>query len=345
MHSTIRNSLLWLSGTRVACATARLLSRLPDSDPFTLRVLTWHRILPTHESDGVYPGVISATPEQFAAQIELLASRYRVVSVDQVLQALCESVPLPPRAVLLTFDDAQTDFARHAAPRLRRLGLPSTLFVPTAYPGNASRVFWWNRIYRHAVTTPRRDAIGLHGTEFPLTTEGERQTTGRRLVKNLRSMPHETVLREVDRLCHELGGDEADGDVLDWDELRGLLPSGVTLAPHTRTHPLLNRVPLDIARSEVLGSIEDLQREIGQSPPVFAYPAGGHCEATARMLADAGILAAFTTQRGVNNLRSTRPQALQRINVGRRATEATLLCQLHSVGWALRNAVRGRAVD
>ena len=53
--------------------------------------------------------------------------------------ALTERKPLPERTVVLTFDDGYSDFYFSAAPVLRRLKLPATIFVPTGLCGGANR--------------------------------------------------------------------------------------------------------------------------------------------------------------------------------------------------------------
>ena len=105
---------------------------------------------------------------------------------------------------------------------------------------------------------------------------------------------------------------------------------GVSLAPHSRTHPLLHRVPRDEARDEILGSASDLEREVGHSPPVFAFPAGGHSAEVVRILADADFAAAFTIARGTNDVRQADWLRLRRINVGARATLPLVRAQLLS---------------
>jgi peptidoglycan/xylan/chitin deacetylase (PgdA/CDA1 family) len=116
--------------------------------------------------------------------------------------------------------------------------------------------------------------------------------------------------------------------VLSWPELGRLHFEGVVLAPHSRTHPLLDRVPLETAREEIVGSLEDLAREIGSVPRVFAYPAGGENAEVARVLGEEGFELGFTTERGRNDLREADWLRLRRINVGRASTLALLRAQL-----------------
>jgi peptidoglycan/xylan/chitin deacetylase (PgdA/CDA1 family) len=103
--------------------------------------------------------------------------------------------------------------------------------------------------------------------------------------------------------------------VLGWDALRRLAADGVTLAPHTRTHPLLPRLDPALLDQEIRGSRDDLAEATGASEPVFAYPSGATSEAVAACVADSGFRVAFTTRRGVNDLRAADWLALRRINV------------------------------
>jgi peptidoglycan/xylan/chitin deacetylase (PgdA/CDA1 family) len=78
-------------------------------------------------------------PAEFAAQMEYLQTEgyHPVTAAD--LAASRSGRPLPPRPVVLTFDDAYTDFYSAALPVLRRHGFGATLYVPTAYVGTTTR--------------------------------------------------------------------------------------------------------------------------------------------------------------------------------------------------------------
>ena len=94
-------------------------------------ILTYHSI-----SDGDSPLKIS--PKLFTEQMEWLQANVRVAPLAEVVVALAERKPLPERTVALTFDDGFRDFYSSAAPVLRRLGLPATIFLPTGYCGRTN---------------------------------------------------------------------------------------------------------------------------------------------------------------------------------------------------------------
>ena len=122
--------------------------------------------------------------------------------------------------------------------------------------------------------------------------------------------------------------------MLGWDDLRRLAGDGVALAPHTRHHPLLDRVALDRAVDEIQGSLADLERETGAVAPVsrvLAYPSGSHGESAVEAARRAGMRLAMTTSRGGNDLRRADPLRLRRINVGGRSSVPLIRGQL---AWA-----------
>ncbi len=363
------------SGVRRVAASpqfARLvdvLERLVPARPDTLAVLTFHRVTP--DRPDVVPGMLSATPDGFAALLDAVARRQRIVGIDEVLRRARGGRRLRRRSLLLTVDDAYADFAEHAWPALRARGLPVVLFVPTAYPDAPDRAFWWERLFGAIRATDRSTIDGPDGP-LPLTTEAEREAAYRRLRGALKAMPHEELLRCVDDLVAALGGGatsaaggaetgadgsatpanaaaaatsatseaggsaatpaapaaSADGRVLGWDELRRLRSEGVSLAPHTRTHPLLSRLPGDAGEAEIAGSREDLLRMTGSDLPVFAYPSGATSAEAADAARRAGIEIAFTTERGVNDLRSADWLGLRRINVSVRTPSALVRAQM-----------------
>ncbi len=315
-----------------------LAERMDGRAPGLLRVLTYHRVDRPEARPELNPSLISATPEAFETQMRWLAAQYRVVSLGEVIEAGRGGAPLPPRAVLVTFDDACVDFATHAWPVLARLGLPATLFVPTAYPDQPGRAFWWDRLYRclHSAGAPAVLATAVGS--LPLDSPGERARAYRTLSQQVKRLPHGEAMALVDATClacaEPPAGDAAGGPaVLGWDALRRLAREGVALAPHTRTHPLLHRVGSDEAEREIMGSRADLEREIGAVPPVFAYPDGGYDVTTLEILSRLGFELAFTTRRGINRWgrlqgEGTRRLELHRINVGRRVTPAVFRARL-----------------
>ena len=286
-----------------------------------LRVLTYHRVLDPAGAAASDPALVSATPAVFDRQMRHLAERYRPVSAEAVLAAARGERALPHRAVLVTFDDAYRDFGEVAWPILRRRGIPATVFVPTAYPGEPAREFWWDRLHR-AASASRCASLDLAPLgSLPLDGVEARRASIRALQDYLKRAPHAEAMLLVERICAALGEvAPARGEVLGWGELRELAREGVALCAHTRTHPVLDRIPLAEARAEIRGSRDDLLREIGSSPPLFAYPFGAFDAAVAEVVREEGFELAVTCLDGHNPLPFREPARLTRTNITTRTS-------------------------
>ena len=289
----------------------------------TPAVLTYHRIGDPRRGP---PGIVSATRKAFERQMRWLAGTGRAVSLDDVLRARDGGAPLPRGAVLVTFDDAYRDFDEHAWPVLRRLGIPVALFVPTAYPGSPGRAFWWDRLF--AAIDAARGTIATPLGSLPLHAAWQRRRTYRALREHIKSLPHDAAMALVDELVNALAAPPAHGAVLSWPVLRRLAREGVALGAHSRTHPLLSRVPEQRVATEIAGSVEDLHRETGGIPSAFAFPGGAVPPGADRVLRAAGIRLAFTTSAGVTAPDAPDWLALRRINVGRRRSQTSWLATI-----------------
>ena len=85
---------------------------------------------------------LEITPETFGRQLAALADDgYRTVSLGRAL-GLDGEDSLPPRPIVITFDDGTLDFWEHAKPALDRYGFSATLFVVTGHVGGQST---WDR--------------------------------------------------------------------------------------------------------------------------------------------------------------------------------------------------------
>ena len=88
--------------------------------------------------------------------------------------------------------------------------------------------------------------------------------------------------------------------VLKWSSVKALQGQGLTVAGHSRTHELLDRLDAAALTEEVAGCRDDLVRELGFCLPLFAYPNGNVDRRVMSAVDAAGFKLGFTTVRGVN---------------------------------------------
>jgi peptidoglycan/xylan/chitin deacetylase (PgdA/CDA1 family) len=298
--------------------------------PNLLHVLTYHRVGDAAAQPGCYPRIM-VSPKVFEEQMRYLAANYHVISMSELLKAYWSDATLPPRTALITFDDAYRDFAEAAWPILQRYGLPVTLFVPTAFPDQPARLFWWDQLYHALCLTARQDDLATSAGNFALGTLAQREEAFSRLRDYVKRLPHGEAMAWVAQVCNQLDVDPPAPSVLSWQALRQLAQAGVTLGAHTQTHPLLNRISAEGIRTEITGSLRDLQREAGSSAPIlpiFAYPSGECNDEVVHILKEEGFALAFTTMRGANALHTFDPLRIRRYNVGQHTTLPVLRTQL-----------------
>jgi peptidoglycan/xylan/chitin deacetylase (PgdA/CDA1 family) len=102
-----------------------------------------------------------------------------------------------------------------------------------------------------------------------------------------------------------------------WDQVRGLRQRGFDIGAHTRTHVDLGRLSGMEAQREIFESRRELEREIGESAELFAYPYGGMdqmSEANRALVEEAGFRCCCSSVGGINTA-GTSPFHVRRIPI------------------------------
>jgi peptidoglycan/xylan/chitin deacetylase (PgdA/CDA1 family) len=131
-----------------------------NGDDRSLRVLMYHKVNDLPNNRMSIP--VSHFDEQMA---ELRELGYETVDLDAVLAHYLEQKPLPPGAVLITFDDGYRDNLVNAAPVLRRHGYPAVQFVPIAYVGDTTPLPHETYLSAHGVRNPTVDWVEIRELE------------------------------------------------------------------------------------------------------------------------------------------------------------------------------------
>lgn len=88
-------------------------------------ILNYHSIHPTH--------LASTRPDDFESQMEYVKANFTVVSLSEFVAMRVTNEWTGNKLAMITFDDGYLDNYEYAYPVLRRLGLPATIFITTAF--------------------------------------------------------------------------------------------------------------------------------------------------------------------------------------------------------------------
>ncbi|HSS99394.1 MAG TPA: polysaccharide deacetylase family protein [Terriglobales bacterium] len=131
----------------------------PETDPGdgTLRrirvpILMYHYVSNLPADADATRVQLTVDPAMFRAHLAYLSQNgYSTISLYQLDDALMRGVPLPPRPVVLTFDDGYIDHYVNVFPALKEYGFTATFFIITGRPHTNDRAYMtWDEIHEMA---------------------------------------------------------------------------------------------------------------------------------------------------------------------------------------------------
>jgi peptidoglycan/xylan/chitin deacetylase (PgdA/CDA1 family) len=140
----------------------------PQGRSIHVPIVMYHYVGNNPNPEDTARDALSVTPDKFDEQMGYLQKNgYTPIFLDQFYAALKESGPLPPKPIVLTFDDGYIDFFYNAYPILQKYGFKATQFIPTGLI-DTSYYLHWDQI-------KQMDASGLmsfqaHTVSHPTTT-------------------------------------------------------------------------------------------------------------------------------------------------------------------------------
>ena len=228
--------------------------------------------------------------KEFAQQMRALKSRYRVVALDDVVSRLRDGKPLE-KAVAITFDDGYRNNALYAAPILKQLGLPYTVYVATAYVESRTwiplnQIYWlWS--------------------EGRLSSEQMRAARAR--IRGNPSGVRVPELAEVSASSAASSAAEESFGMLSWKELQEMASEGAEFGSHTHTHCNMAVESNERQREELSTSKSLLESHLNAPVQSFAYPYGRNAQmsdAARENIIRAGYNSALSAENGLATVAS-----------------------------------------
>lgn len=208
------------------------------------------------------------------AHCRLLRDMCHPISLREWRAAGSAGAPLPPRPVLLTFDDGYRSVFTLARPILQRYGIPAVVFL-CSEPIERRQWFWHDAVAR---------------------------ACGEAAVERLKAAPFAEWHRLREQCARHAEDDEPHAP-LTIDEVQTLArDGGFEIAGHTAAHAILSRATAAQQRAQITDNVLRLAAWTGTPVTAFAYPNGrpqeDYTDETVDLVRKGGIDAAFTTRHG-----------------------------------------------
>ena len=217
------------------------------------------------------------TPQTFAQELQLFKQdHYHVVTLSQVTNFLRGRAPIPPNAVLITFDNGYESFYHTVYPMLLKYRDPAVLFaivrwLSPPYKKGLFRSLDWTQVakmYRSGLVTVDPQTYNLHHAVQVGPTETSPATVGR--IYNPSTKQVESLQAYTQRVLSDLR----------------------------------------LARIEVMNHLHE------KTVNAMSYPFGDYNPELIHLIHQAGYKYMFTASFGWGILRRTNPATLYRIDAG-----------------------------
>ncbi|NJM41925.1 MAG: polysaccharide deacetylase family protein [Anaerolineae bacterium] len=129
-------------------ATPRPTPTIPPPKDARVPILMYHYISVPPPNADKYRLDLSVTPKNFEAQLKYLAENgFTTISLYELHAYLNSGRPLPPKPVVLTFDDGYIDNYTEAFPLLKKYRMTGTFFVVSEFASSTNPAYMrWNHI-------------------------------------------------------------------------------------------------------------------------------------------------------------------------------------------------------
>ncbi len=266
-----------------------------------LTVAMFHRVLKRDDprwETALYPWTLP--DDVFDECLAFFGCHYALVTLDDVKASLEGARRLPPRSLLITFDDGFADNRDYALPLLRKHGAPATVFISSDVIGRNERL--WTEDLLWAFTAGRlhqRDLACLYALLMGRTAHDVEDP---RLIWEIVRRGPELGKAQVDAALSALQIDlhrvEHPRQMLTRGEIATLAMNGISIGAHGKTHTALtfsSDITSELCSPRVvLGDIMALHHQ--RSVDALSFPHGAYTsEIVDRALAE-GYALAFTSE-------------------------------------------------
>jgi len=218
--------------------------------------------------------------EEFRKDIDFLLSRYKPISLIELIEFTKNKQPLPEKSFLLTFDDGLSEVYENIAPILKEKGVPAVFFLNSDFLDNKDIMFRFKasilieKFMNIKDTTKRKNILektqDTFKNKFNLTF----------LADNWRDSLLSVLYAKRDIfniISHYLGIDfneylKKHKIYLSSNQVKSLINDGFDIGAHSINHPYYSSVPIEEQIRQTTESLDFLSNKFNVKNRTFAFP-------------------------------------------------------------------------
>jgi peptidoglycan/xylan/chitin deacetylase (PgdA/CDA1 family) len=234
-------------------------------------VLSYHGVSEAKErEDPISFPLLHFEAAEFEAHCRFIREACTPISLSQWFEAANGGDPLPPRSVLVTFDDGYRSVLTVAHEILSRYEIPAVAFVSTE-PVEQTELLWFDAVYR---------------------------AQGEDAVEAMKTLPFDEWRKRASAIATRAQTTDLNAP-MNVGQVQKLAEGGlVEVGAHTMSHLILTQANVATQLGEIRGSKQKLESWTQKPVRAFAYPNGDFNTETMHLVRQAGFNCAFTATEG-----------------------------------------------
>lgn len=266
------------------------------------RIVFWHGV-----DHNVNPLVETEMIEfsNFRKQIEYLHKYYEIISITEMKERIVNK-QFTGKEIVLSFDDGYRNNLKVAAPLLKQMHLPFTVFVSThhidtgnIFPTSLARLIIWGAEIKK-ISLP---SINLN---VVINTTEERRRIAQTISRNLKTQPLAVVDDLYNELLHSISSDDffrlynmhKTLKPMSWEEVRELHENyDCTIGAHCIDHLCCHEnQDTNVVKEQITQSKVIIEEKLNTPCLYFAYPNGNYTESSNQCVLNAGFKMGVSTK-------------------------------------------------
>lgn len=291
MNKRIKKAFVNLGGAEIL----RIANRTP-------RVLFWHGV---DNIKDVFVEAESCNIHTFVQQINYLKKKFEIISIDDFYNRYTAK-RFNGKEIVLTFDDGYKNNLTVAAPYLKSLSIPFTVFIST---NNVSTgALFPTSIARLIVLGSQLNRIDIPsiGLNTELKNQAQRNNVANNIIQIMKSASNAKVRQVSEELLsnvtstklQELVSTYSSITPMNWDEVRKLRHYDCTIGSHCLDHFCChkNQDENEVLR-QITASKKMIESELEAPCHYFAYPNGDYTDYSNNCVKESGYRLGFSTKK------------------------------------------------